>query len=163
VALARKHAPTVLIFTRQNLPTLDRNIYADASQLEKGAYVLADMGDNAPELILMASGSEVALIVEAGARLAAEGINVRLVSVPSWELFKQQDAEYRELVLPGAVKARLAVEAGIGMGWEKFVGDSGAIISLEHYGASAPAGILFKEFGFSVENVFDTARKLVRK
>jgi len=163
VALARKHAPTALIFTRQNLPTLDRNIYADASQLEKGAYVLADMGDNAPELILMASGSEVALIVEAGARLAAEGINVRLVSVPSWELFKQQDAEYRELVLPGAIKARLAVEAGIGMGWEKFVGDSGAIISLEHYGASAPAGILFKEFGFSIENVFDTARKLVRK
>jgi transketolase len=163
VALARTHSPTALILTRQNLPTLDRNIYSNAALLEKGAYVLADMGDNAPELILMASGSEVALIVEAGARLAAEGVNVRLVSVPSWELFKAQDASYRDAVLPPSVKARVAVEAGIGMGWEKFVGDSGAIIGLEHYGASAPAGILFKEFGFTVENVIETARKLFPK
>jgi transketolase len=163
VALARNHAPTALIFTRQNLPTLDRSLYADAVQLEKGAYVLADMGDSEPEIILMASGSEVALIVEAGARLAAEGINLRLVSVPSWELFKMQDAEYRESVLPQRVMSRVAVEAGIGMGWEKFVGDSGVIISLEHYGASAPAGILFKEFGFTVENVFNTARRLLVK
>ena len=163
VALARTHGPTALIFTRQNLPTLDRSIYSDAALLEKGAYVLADMGDKAPELILMASGSEVSLIVDAGARLAAEGINVRLVSVPSWELFKAQDASYRETVLPPSVKARVAVEAGIGMGWEKFVGDSGAIISLEHYGASAPAGTLFKEFGFTVENVIETARKLLSK
>jgi transketolase len=163
VALARTNAPTALIFTRQNLPTLDRNIYSDASMLEKGAYVLADMGDESPELILMASGSEVALIVEAGALLAAEGINVRLVSVPSWELFKKQDAEYREAVLPKSVKSRISVEAGIGMGWEKFVGDEGVVISLDHYGASAPAGILFKEFGFTVENIFDTARKMVKK
>ncbi len=163
VALARNHAPTALILTRQNLPTLDRNIYADASQLEKGAYVLADMGDDLPEVILMASGSEVSLILEAGARLAAEGINVRMVSVPSWELFKMQTEDYRESVLPKNVKARVAVEAGIGMGWEKFVGDSGAIICIDHFGASAPAGILFKEFGFTIENVFDTARKLVAK
>jgi transketolase len=163
VALARNHAPTAMIFTRQNLPTLDRSIYSDASLLEKGAYVLADLGDAAPELIMMASGSEVALIVDAGARLAAEGLNVRLVSVPSWELFKMQSAEYRETVLPASVRARLAVEAGIGMGWERFTGDSGAIISLEHYGASAPAGTLFKEFGFTVENVFQTARKLLAK
>ncbi|MEI7849709.1 MAG: transketolase, partial [Chloroflexota bacterium] len=163
VALARTNAPTALIFTRQNLPTLDRNIYSDASMLEKGAYILADMGDESPELILMASGSEVALIMEAGALLAAEGVNVRLVSVPSWELFKKQDAEYREAVLPKSVKSRISVEAGIGMGWEKFVGDEGVIISLDHYGASAPAGILFKEFGFTVENIFDTARKMVKK
>ncbi|MCX6082817.1 MAG: transketolase [Chloroflexi bacterium] len=163
VALARNHAPTALILTRQNLPTLDRNIYADASQLEKGAYVLADMGDDLPEVILMASGSEVSLILEAGARLAAEGINVRMVSVPSWELFKMQTEDYRESVLPKNVKARVAVEAGIGMGWEKFVGDSGAIICIDHFGASAPAGILFKEFGFTIETVFDTARKLVAK
>jgi len=163
VALARNNAPTALIFTRQNLPTLDRAIYSDAALLEKGAYVLADMGDDAPELILMASGSEVSLIVDAGARLAAEGINVRLVSVPSWELFKKQPVEYRQTVLPSSVHARLAVEAGIGMGWEQFTGDGGAIISLEHYGASAPAGKLFKEFGFTVENVFNTARKLVAK
>lgn len=163
VALKRGHAPTALIFTRQNLPTLDRSIYSDAAYLEKGAYVLADMGDDAPELILMASGSEVALIVEAGARLAAEGVNVRLVSVPSWELFKMQTAEYRETVLPKNVRARVAVEAGIGMGWEQFSGDGGAIISLEHYGASAPANTLFKEFGFTIENVFETARKLLVK
>lgn len=163
VALARTHAPTALIFTRQNLPTLDRELYSEASLLEKGAYILADLGDEAPELILMASGSEVALIVEAAARLAAEGINVRLVSVPSWELFKAQEASYRDLVLPPTVKARVSVEAGIGMGWERFVGDGGAIISLEHYGASGPAGTLFKEFGFTVENVVETARKLLRK
>lgn len=163
VALARTKAPTALIFTRQNLPTLDRSLYSDAALLEKGAYVLADMGDAEPELILMASGSEVALIVEAGARLAAEGVNVRLVSVPSWELFKAQEASYREMVFPPSVKARISIEAGIGMGWEKFVGDFGAIISLEHYGASSPAGILFKEFGFTVENVIETAGKLLVK
>jgi len=163
VALARTKAPTALIFTRQNLPTLDRSIYADASLVEKGAYVLADLGEKKPELILMASGSEVSLIVEAGAQLAAEGLGVRLVSVPSWELFKAQDASYRESVLPASVKARVSVEAGIGMGWDQFVGDAGAIISIEHYGASAPAGILFKEFGFTVENVVGAARKLVAK
>jgi len=163
VALARTNGPTALILTRQNLPTLDRSIYSEAALLEKGAYILADMGDSDPELILMASGSEVALVVAAGERLAAEGINVRLVSVPSWELFKAQDASYRETVLPPSVKARVAVEAGIGMGWEKFVGDSGAIISLEHYGASAPAGTLFKEFGFTAENVIEKARKLLSK
>jgi transketolase len=163
VALARNHGPTALIFTRQNLPTLNRDLYSDAAMLEKGAYLLADIGDGLPELILMASGSEVALIVDAGALLAAEGINVRLVSVPSWELFKVQSDEYREAVLPRAIRARLAVEAGIRMGWDHFVGDNGAVISLDHYGASAPAGILFKEFGFTVENVVNTARKLLGK
>jgi transketolase len=163
VALARNHGPTALIFTRQNLPTLNRDVYSDPAMLEKGAYVLADIGDGLPELILMASGSEVALIVDAGVLLAAEGINVRLVSVPSWELFKMQSDEYREAVLPRAIRARLAVEAGIRMGWDHFVGDSGAVISLDHYGASAPAGILFKEFGFTVENVVNTARKLLGK
>jgi transketolase len=161
VALARQHGPTALILTRQNLPTIDRNIYSGAENLEKGAYVLADMGDNDPELILLASGSEVDLIVRAGERLAAEGVNVRLVSVPSWELFAQQDAAYRESVLPSAVRARLAVEAGIGAGWEKFVGDGGEILSIERYGASAPAGTIFKEFGFTVENVINLARKLL--
>ncbi len=163
VAIARGHAPTALILTRQNLPTLDRGQYADASLVEKGAYTLADLGGGQPDIILMASGSEVSLIVDAGQRLAAEGVKVRLVSVPSWELFKAQDAAYREAVLPAEVRARVAVEAGIGMGWEKFVGDSGAIISLEHYGASAPAGILFKEFGFTVDNVYNTARQQVAR
>lgn len=161
VALARTHAPTALILTRQNLPTLDRSLYSDASLLERGAYILSDMGDNDPDLILMASGSEVSLIVEAGLRLAAEGVNVRLVSFPSWELFKVQDAAYQETVLPARVKARLAVEAGIGLGWERWVGDSGCILSLERYGASAPGARLFKEFGFTVENVVAQALKLL--
>ncbi len=163
VALARTHAPTALILTRQNLPTLDRSTYSDASLLERGAYILSDMGDNAPELILMASGSEVSLVVEAGLRLAAEGVNVRVVSFPSWELFKAQDAAYRETVLPARVKARLAVEAGIGLGWERWVGDSGAVISLERYGASGPGARLFKEFGFTVENIVETAMKVLGK
>ena len=163
IALARTHAPTALIFTRQNLPTLDRSQFADAAQVEKGAYILADLGSGQPDLILMASGSEVSLIVDAGQRLAAEGVKVRLVSVPSWELFKSQSPAYRETVFPTGVKARVSVEAGIGMGWEKFVGDTGAIISLEHYGASAPAGTLFKEFGFTVENVYNIAKQLVTK
>ncbi|MDW8278694.1 MAG: transketolase [Anaerolineales bacterium] len=161
IALTRTHAPTALILTRQNLPTLDRSIYSDASLLERGAYVLSDMGDNAPELILMASGSEVSLVVEAGLRLAAEGVNVRVVSFPSWELFKAQDSTYRDTVLPPHVKARVAVEAGIGLGWERWVGDAGAILSLERYGASAPGARLFKEFGFTVENVLAQAMKLL--
>lgn len=163
VALARTHAPTALILTRQNLPTLDRSTYSDASLLERGAYILSDMGDDAPELILMASGSEVSLVLEAGLRLAAEGVNVRVVSFPSWELFKAQDADYRETVLPARVKARVAVEAGIGLGWERWVGDSGDIISLERYGASGPGARLFKEFGFTVENVVETAMKVLGK
>ncbi|GAB4484803.1 MAG: transketolase [Anaerolineales bacterium] len=163
VALARTHAPTALILTRQNLPTLDRSTYSDASLLERGAYILADMGDDDPELILMASGSEVSLIVEAGLRLAAEGVNVRVISFPSWELFKAQDSAYQETVLPARVKARVAVEAGIGLGWERWVGDSGSIVSLERYGASAPGARLFKEFGFTVENVVETAMKVLGK
>jgi transketolase len=163
VALERNNAPTAMIFTRQNLPTLDRAIVADASMVEKGAYVLADIGDDSPELILMASGSEVALIYDAGFRLAAEGINVRLVSVPSWELFKAQDEAYRSQVFLPGVKARVAVEAGITMGWDQFVGDGGAVIGIDHYGASAPANILFQEFGFTVENVIETAKKVLSK
>ncbi|RPH60275.1 MAG: transketolase [Chloroflexi bacterium] len=163
VALSRQHGPTALILTRQNLPTIDRTIYSDAAELEKGAYVLADMGDSAPELILMASGSEVDLIIRAGERLAAEGVNVRLVSVPSWELLGQQEAAYRESVLPPAIRARLAVEAGVGLGWEKFVGDAGGIISIEKYGASAPAKTIFEKYGFTVENVIAKAQELLRK
>jgi transketolase len=161
-AMLNQDGPTALILTRQNLPTLNRELYSEAALLHQGAYVLADMGNDLPELILMASGSEVGLIVEAGTRLAMEGVNVRLVSVPSWELFEKQDAGYRESVLPATVSARVAVEAGIGMGWEKFVGQAGGIISLEHYGASAPASILFKEFGFTAEHVMAKAREVMR-
>lgn len=161
LALAQTKGPTALILTRQNLPTLDRSLYADASLLEKGAYVLAEMGEGQPQLLLMASGSEVTLMVEAGARLAAEGVNLRLVSFPSWELFEKQDAAYREAVLPRALSKRLAIEAGIAQGWERYTGGEGAVLSLEHYGASAPAPALYREFGFTVENVVAQALKLL--
>lgn len=161
IAIQQRKAPTVLIFTRQAVPTLDRQVYAPASGLQRGAYVLADLGDKEPQLILMASGSEVSLIVEAGERLAAEGVNVRLVSFPSWELFKQQDEAYRQSVLLPAVTARLAVEAGVAQGWERWVGDRGEIISIEKFGASAPYKTIYKEYGLTSEAVIECSRKLL--
>ena len=162
VAIERRHAPTALILTRQNLPTVDRSIYTSASELIRGAYLLGDIGDGEPDLILMASGSEVSLIIKAGMTLASSGTNVRLVSFPSWELFKQQDTQYRDYILPPKLKARIAVEAGISQGWERWVGDEGYIISIDHYGASAPAATLFKEFGITVEHIIEKARKLIK-
>jgi transketolase len=162
-AISRRDGPTLLALTRQNVPTLDRSLYAPAVGLHRGAYVLADLGDADPELILMATGSEGYLIVEAGARLAAEGINVRLVSFPSWELFQEQGEAYRQSVLPPKVRARLAVEAGVAMGWERWVGDGGQIISLGRFGSSAPYKVLYQEFGFSVENIVEKARRLLGK
>jgi transketolase len=162
VAIERRHAPTLLALTRQNLPILDRTLYTPASEAARGAYVLADMGHEAPDLILMASGSEVSLVLAAGERLAAEGVNVRVVSFPSWELFAAQDSDYRERVLPHAVKARLAVEAGIAQGWQRWVGDAGDVISLERFGASAPYQTLFQQFGFTADHVIERARALLR-
>jgi transketolase len=161
VAIQRRHGPTALIFSRQNTPTLDRNVYAPAEGLRRGAYVLADLGDGEPELILMASGTEVSLIVEAGARLAAEGIGVRLVSFPSWELFESQEQSYRQSVLLPAVKARLAVEAGVAQGWERWVGEGGATITLDRFGASAPYERIYQEFGFTAEHVVEKSLKLI--
>jgi transketolase len=121
------------------------------------------MGDAGPELILMASGSEVSLITEAGARLASEGVNVRLVSFPSWELFKAQDEAYRSEVLPLEIKTRLSVEAAVSQGWEKWVGDHGDSISVERFGASAPYKIIFENYGLTVDNVILRARQLMEK
>jgi transketolase len=163
VAIERREGPTALLFTRQNVPTLDRSIYAPASGLSKGAYVLADLGDQAPEIILMASGSEVGLIVEAGARLAAEGINVRLVSFPSWELFEMQPAEYRQQVLPRSIWARISVEAGVALGWSRWVGEGGETISIEEYGASAPYQTIYQHYGLTVEAIQERARRLLGK
>jgi transketolase len=163
VAMTRTHGPTALVLTRQSLPTLDRSIYTSAEGLQKGAYVLADMGDNEPELILMASGSEVSLIVEGAARLAAEGVSLRVVSFPSWELFSAQDQAYRESVLPGHITSRLAVEAAVSMGWERWVGDKGAVISMEQFGASAPGKVALENFGFTVDHVVAKARELLKK
>jgi transketolase len=163
VALGMRHAPTVLAFTRQNVPTIDRSLYAPAGGLERGAYVLADLGvhDN-PDLILMASGSEVGLIVEAGQKLVAQNLAVRLVSFPSWELFAAQDREYRDKVLPEAIKARLAVEAGISLGWERWVGEKGSVIAVDRFGASAPWETVYRELGLTVENIIARALSLIR-
>jgi len=161
VAIERRGGPTALALTRQAVPTLDRSIYAPANGLERGAYILKDLGDGKPQIILMASGSEVSLIVEAGKQLAAEGINVRLVSFPSWELFSTQDIGYQQTVLLPGVKARLAVEAGVRQGWERWVGSDGEVVSVERYGASAPAKVVFQEYGFTVENIVNKAYKLL--
>lgn len=162
-AISRRGVPTALILTRQALPVLDRSIYAPACGLQKGAYVLADMGDKEPELILMASGSEVYLITEAGARLASEGVNVRLVSFPSWELFEMQDETYRDQVLPPQIKLRLSVEAAVSQGWERWVGDQGGCISIERFGASAPYKILYEHYGLTVDNILLHAHQLMEK
>jgi transketolase len=160
-AIANRRGPTALVLSRQNLPTIDRKIYAPASGLEYGAYVLADIGDDVPELILMASGSEVSLIMEAGTLLAAEGVNLRLVSFPSWELFEAQEEEYRNSVFPPNIKARFAVEAGISQGWDRWIGDGGDMISVDRFGASAPIKIVYEKFGLTVEDIFNRARALV--
>ncbi len=163
VAVSRRHAPTALVLTRQALPILDRTIYAPADGLLRGAYVLADMGDADPELILMATGSEVSLIIDAGARLASEGVKVRLVSFPCWELFEDQDEDYRQRVLPPHIKNRLSVEAAVSQGWERWVGDQGGSISVEQFGASAPYKVIFEHYGLTVENIIAKARQLIAK
>ncbi len=162
VAIARRDGPTVLALTRQALPVMDRSLMGAAEDVARGAYVLADVGDEKPQIILMASGSEVSLIVDAGFKLAMEGVSVRMVSFPSWELFAAQDQEYRDAVLLPDVPARLAVETGVGMGWERWVGDQGKVICMHSYGASAPYQTLFKEYGFTVDDVVREAASLVQ-
>ncbi len=162
LAVTRRDGPIALILTRQALPTLDRSIADDASMLARGAYVLSDFGEREPELILMASGSEVHLIYDAAALLAAEGANVRTVSFPSWELFEAQDQAYRELVLPARVQNRLAVEAGASLGWERYTGCHGAVISIDRFGASAPGQVNFEKFGFTVDHVIAKAKELLK-
>ncbi|MDF1520046.1 MAG: transketolase [Brevefilum sp.] len=156
------HGPVALILSRQNLPTIDRNTFSEAEGLFKGAYVLADMGQDEPELILMASGSEVDLILRAASSLAAEGVNVRVVSFPSWEIFSQQDQTYKDQVLPPNVRARIAVEAGSSMGWHRWVGDRGKVIGIDKFGASAPGDLVMENYGFTVANVIDKAFDLLQ-
>ena len=161
IAIENRQSPTALVLTRQNLPTLDRSVYAPAAGLRKGAYVLADLGQGKPQIILMASGSEVSLIVEAGKRLAEAGVAVRLVSFPSWELFAEQELEYCNSVLAPDIELRLAVEAGVSMGWQRWVGNKGKILGLDRYGASAPGGEVFKNLGFTVDKVEQLALDLL--
>jgi transketolase len=159
VAIESHDCPTVLVLSRQHVPTLDRGVLAPAEELRRGAYVL-NRSESNPDLILIGTGSEVSLIVGAEPILRQRGLRPRLVSMPSWELFAQQSAEYRESVLPRSVKARLAVEAARSFGWERWVGPDGDIISVDRFGASAPGELVLKEYGFSVDNVVTRALAL---
>ena len=162
-AIEIQDRPVALILTRQNVPTLDRSVFAAADELKKGAYILADAPGEKPDLILIATGSEVQLIVSARERLQAEGIQARIVSMPSWELFEEQPARYRQAVFPRSVKARLAVEAGSTLGWHRYVGDRGGVIGIDRFGASAPGEVVMREYGFTVENVVECSLKLLKK
>ena len=161
LACESRDRPVALVLTRQAVPTLDRLLYASAESLRHGAYILADPPQVPPSIILIASGSEVGLIVAAGQKLAEQQIPVRLVSMPSWELFDAQPKEYRDTVLPPSISARLAVEAGVTQGWHRYVGDHGGVLGVDRFGASAPGPIVMREFGFSVENVCARALALL--
>ena len=163
VALTRKKGPVALILTRQELPTLDRRTFPPAHSLNRGAYILRDMAQVLPELILIASGSEVPIVLEAAEHLHERGIAVRVVSMPSWELFEEQEATYRREVFPPEVKARIAVEAGATQGWHRYVGVTGEVIGLDHFGASAPYKILYEEFGLTANHVVEKALDLLRR
>ena len=153
VALETRERPVVLVLTRQGVPTLDRAQFSAADGLRRGGYILADAPNGNPDLILIASGSEVALIVEARRVLLEKQIQVRVVSMPSWELFEAQPREYCDAVLPPAVGARLAVEAGVSQGWHRYVGSRGDVLAVDRFGASAPGEVMMREYGFTVDNV----------
>jgi transketolase len=159
VAIENRGTPTALALTRQAVPVFSPH----QGDMEKGAYILADFGQKTPEVILMASGSEVNLAYQAGKALFDLGHNVRVVSFPSWELFEKQDGKYRESILPEIVKARISIEAGVGLGWEKYVGENGRIISIEQFGASAPYKIIFEKYGLTVDNIVAIALQILPK
>jgi transketolase len=152
-----------LVLTRQALPTFDRSKYAAASSVAKGAYILADAQGGKPELILIGTGSELSLCVEAYEKLTAEGIRARVVSMPSPDIFQQQDQAYRQSVLPPDVRARVSVEAGSTYGWERYVGLDGASIGMTTFGASAPAKDLFNKFGFTTDHVIQAAKDVLAR
>ena len=161
-ALRRDDGPTALVLSRQALPILDRGRYAPAAGAARGAYVLADASDGEePDIILIASGSEVHISVEAYERLVAEGVRARVVSMPSWALFERQDADYREEVLPAACDRRLAVEAATPFGWERWVGRHGVVVGIGRFGASAPGATVLEKYGFTADNVYARARELL--
>lgn len=162
-ALLNKTGPTALILTRQKVPGLDRSAGVGPEGLLRGAYVVWETADRKPQILLLATGSEVAPAIEAARILAHEGIAVRVVAMPSWELFETQTRKYRNSVLPPAVRARLAVEAGVRLGWDRYVGPRGDVICMTRFGASAPGEVLMKQFGFTAENISARARALLRR
>jgi transketolase len=158
VVMELQHDPVALVLSRQNMPTLDRERYASAEGLRFGAYVLADPDEGEPEVALIASGTEVALVVDAYEELTAEGVRARVVSMPSWELFERQPVDYREQVLPPDIMARVAVEQASTFGWHRYVGHQGHVIGMETFGASAPLKDLQQKFGFTPKAVVASAR-----
>ena len=162
VIMRLTHEPVALVLTRQALPTLDRGRYAAAAGLHRGAYVLADAPGGRPDVLLLSTGSEVALCVDAYERLTAEGVRARVVSMPSWELFERQDRTYRDAVLPPSVTARVSVEQGSTLGWHRYVGTEGTTIGMKTFGASAPLKALLQKFGFTAEAVVETAKAQLR-
>jgi transketolase len=161
VAIETRNRPVALILTRQNVPTLDRKEFAAADGLRKGAYVLADAPNGKPDMILIGTGSEVSLVVAARRKLSERKINARIVSMPSWELFDRQPEDYRDSVLPRSVRPRLAVEAGVPQGWYRYVGDGGAVVGIERFGASAPGNVVMEKLGFTVDHVVERAVALI--
>ncbi|HEX7596728.1 MAG TPA: transketolase [Polyangia bacterium] len=162
IAMKRKDGPVAVILTRQKTPTFDRSVLAPAEGVQKGGYVLSEAADRAPQAVLIATGSEVAIAMAAQAQLAAQGIRARVVSLPSWEIFGAQSPEYRDSVIPRAIKARVSIEAGTTLGWHRFVGDNGVVIGLDRYGASAPAGVLMKQFGLTADAVVRAVTGIVK-
>jgi transketolase len=161
VMMQQRHQPTALILTRQDVPILDRSVYASAEGLARGGYVLAD-ADGEPEVILIATGSEVALAIGAYEELRSDGVQARVVSLPSWYLFDLQEDDYRESVLPRAVQARVAVEQGSTLGWDRYVGPQGQIVGMHTFGASAPLKEVQRKFGFTPERVAEAAKELLK-
>ncbi len=161
-AISHRNGPVALALSRQNLPTLNRNSkYASAEGLHQGAYILNEVAGQKPDVVLIASGSEVHIALEAAARIRAKGPAVRVVSMPSWELFEAQPAEYRHRVLPPEIKAKIAIEAGSSQGWHRYVGEFGHIIALDHFGASAPSKVLYEKFGLTADCVVEKALEIV--
>jgi transketolase len=154
--------PAALVLTRQAVPVIDRTKYAPAAGVGRGAYILADAADGKPDVILIGTGSEVSLCLEAYEQLRAEGVKARVVSMPSWELFDEQTTEYRDSVLPPSVRARVSVEQAATFGWSKYVGDTGQSIGMRSFGASAPLKQLMHKYGFTVDRVIDAAREQLR-
>jgi transketolase len=163
VALEVKNRPVALVLSRQNLSTIDRSRFAPAEGLRRGGYILADAEGGSPELLLIATGSELSLALAARDALVTGKIRARVVSMPSWELFDEQPLEYRDSVIAPKVKARLAIEAGSPQGWHRYVGDGGEVLGVERFGASAPGEVMLREFGFTVENVRQRAVALLAR
>jgi transketolase len=159
--LSHKSGPVALVLTRQGVPVLDRSVFAPADGLQRGAYILADSPKGKPDLLLVASGSEVHIAIEAAAKLAQKGISSRLVSMPSWELFDKQPDSYQRDVLSREIKPRIAIEAGRTQGWWRYVGEKGDVVGLDHFGASAPYKVLYEKFGITVDRVVEKALKLL--